>query len=286
MVSSSEAFGKKEIVKTLRRANHVPIEFYGRLVDQHSNAVPNVSIEGRIQYNDGLHEGIKKLLTKSDENGLFQVSGQFGKSIGFSFLDANYLVLSTNTYFVYSHLWPVEQRHIPDPEHPIIFQLWKKSTNYNPLAIVKISLKGNFWTAPLRIDLLTGKFVQEGGDIALLFRGEQPRPQERAARYWAVQMISENGGIIPVPDIIPIYQAPREGWVTQIECQPEKVDEGFDNYIGQGVLIKSRNEKCFFKVGFSFSVMPSDAGASVEIRGIANTNASPVWENQPREGWY
>jgi hypothetical protein len=275
------------MVKILREGNHVPIDFFGKAIDQNSNPIQGISVEGHIQYNDGHSEGVKKVYTKSDIKGEFHISGERGKSLGIGFLNTNYLSMSTNTYFIYSMLWPAAERHLPDAAHPILFQLWKKTRNPEPLLRIEFSLTHDFWSAPVNIDLMEGRVVESGGDIAIHFLGQKPGKEDRASPHWSVELVAPNGGLIPVGDIVPVYRPPPQEWSSKLVFEPESFpDDGFNNYISQGVLLKSRDGRCYFKLGLGLSVAAREPGAGATFRGLVNTNSSPSWEGQPLEGWY
>jgi hypothetical protein len=276
--SSAALYGKSRMVKILQQGNHVPIEFYGRLIDQNSNPVPNISIEGEIQYNNGLHEGMKKILTRSDINGFFQVTGQFGKSVAFSFLDPNFLLSSTNTYFIYSQLWPAAERHQPHSNRPVIFQLWKRAPTHDTLSRVGFSGPVGEWNMPVKIDLVNSSFVQTNGDIVVIFSGQ--RPTESAIPFWQVQLIAADGGIISVEHdtLLHTYRAPYTGWQTQVQFTPDIGDLGYSPVVNKDILLKSKAGQNYFKLSATLYVGSERRPPSVEFHGLVNTNSSPSWE--------
>lgn len=123
--------------------NHVPIEYYGRVEDQEGNPLPRTKLRYSLHYNDGHREGTKTGETVADSNGNFAITGLNGKSLSVIPERDGYKFIATNGGAMYSHLWPKEQRHVPNPVTPVVLRMWKLR-GPEPL----LSFSRRFWLRP------------------------------------------------------------------------------------------------------------------------------------------
>ena len=148
-----------------------PIEFYGKVVDENSNAVAGAKVDFHW-VEIPAEDGNRTTNTESDTEGLFSLHGQLGPYLSVS--------VSKDGYYA-SHHWQRGFNYSlgpdiisPDPQNPVVFILRKKGqgaelitsdNGMQPDVYVRIP-KDN---TPVRVDLLQKK-VSAAGRI-----GDQPK---------------------------------------------------------------------------------------------------------------
>lgn len=101
----------------------VPVEFYGKVLDQHDNPVAGAKIQ--ISLNTIFEILNRDLFTGAD--GTFSLSGVSGKflSVNVFGLDG-YTGVQATKFGDYNYAEPGEHNfHVPNPNKPVVFRLWK-----------------------------------------------------------------------------------------------------------------------------------------------------------------
>jgi hypothetical protein len=89
---SAISFAKRreQVVQQYNENRNAPIEFYGRVIDQNSNAIPGVNITASIQqphaslssnYDITISNTVVRLHITTGENGRFQIEGEAGEGV-------------------------------------------------------------------------------------------------------------------------------------------------------------------------------------------------------------
>ena len=104
-----------QMKEALAEFNDEDVVLYGKVIDQFGAPVANANVAGSIQVNNGTRVGTDKVALATDANGMFTVSGYRGKALGIWVTKKGYVMATTSTSFVYSHLWSEGERYNPDP---------------------------------------------------------------------------------------------------------------------------------------------------------------------------
>jgi hypothetical protein len=159
--------------------NDEDIVFYGHVIDQFDSPVANANVAATIQVNNGIREGSDRISLSTDANGSFTISGYNGKGLGIMIKKPGYALAAKDTTFVYSHLWPEAERHVPKPSNPVVFKMWRLQ-GPEPLVRINNQYRVHVTVAPVNFDLLAGKIVTDsGGDIQIAVRRPQGIISER-----------------------------------------------------------------------------------------------------------
>jgi hypothetical protein len=125
----SNTFAEQERQNKLREGlsvlNDQRIVLFGKVVDQFGAPVANATVFGNILVYNGSKEGEEKLQTMTDAYGYFNISGYKGERLGVNIVKTGYRLVATNAPLIYSYMYPKEQRHVHDPNNPVVFTLWK-----------------------------------------------------------------------------------------------------------------------------------------------------------------
>ncbi len=243
--SKDDAANQNEIIrKTLSTSNHQPIEFYGKAVDQYGKPVVDAEVMGNVQVFYEHNEREEKHPTKTDLNGDFHLGGFKGQNMGVSIQKPGYdqyVKPGANTYFIYSLMWKEEKRHKPDPNHPVIFPMWRQT---GPEWLIQYH-KNNyipFDGSPAEIKLLTGEKVDHGGDLRVRVRGAPNAANLSTAFDWTTKIEMINGGFLECADQFP-YFAPESGYKSVIDVNMPMTSTNWSSEFTGNFYVKLQDGK-------------------------------------------
>jgi len=177
----------------------IPIEFYGKVVDEHSNAVAGASAS--FSWVDLSPAGTSQRVVKSDAQGNFSIAGIKGASMLVNVSKDGYLVAKAENQNAFDFAsFSSANFYQPDAAQPVIFHLRKRGeteplvhNSYEvPVTIGNAAeVKINNGQSTMSFTLLSNDWHREG--------------------KWEVQVSIQNGGITPATEEF-IIQAPAEGY--------------------------------------------------------------------------
>lgn len=225
--------GGIELSNEIRRQMHEdwykPIEFYGKVVDENSNAVAQASIQ--FQWAD-MTENVaaNTSTTKSDAEGLFSLHGKLGRSLEVTVSKEGYYA-SHGGYrgFLYSLGNDI---YSPDPQNPVIFNLHKKGhgqgveliTSENGIRL-KVDVRIPKDNTPVRVDLLQ-KQASASGQLEI----SQIKPPWQAATNWSFRMSIPDGGFVENQDEFQ-FEAPETNYEPVIEYRFQKGETNWTSHV-------------------------------------------------------
>jgi hypothetical protein len=268
----------------LATLNDEQVVLYGRVIDQFGAPVAGATVAASIQVNNGVRVGADRFSLNTDANGAFTISGYKGKALGINITKAGYDLATTNTRFVYSLLWPEAERHVHDPNNPVVFKMWKRQ-GVEPLVGIDQRYRLQVTDTPVNFDLLTGKIVPSGGDLRITVDRPSGIVSQRQPQDWGLKIEAVNGGLIETSfaEARVTYQAPENGYQPS-DTLAVSTTNHWSDLVQQMLFVSSRNGQVYSKVFVSLSINANpDETASVTFRGAANANASRNWEEPQAE---
>jgi len=264
----------EQMKEGLAAMNDVPIVFYGRLADQFGNPVVGAQIAANVRIYNGVQSTVEHLTVASDGNGMFQIKGGKGESLGIMPKKEGYVLATTSTEFKYSYMYA--NHFTPDLNNPTVIKMWKLQGS-EPLVSFNKTFKLPYTNAPIYFDLITGKTVSSGGDIKITTSRPSGEVSEHNPQKWSIDFEVINGGFIEISDEEwgVTYSAPDSGYQTDgtfgNNNGPDLVDKAF--------FIQSRNGQIYSKVHLLFGINDTPDGfMNITFSGVANTNSSRNWE--------
>ena len=217
LLADPQSTSKKNSVETTRAtvsafnaAFATPIAFFGRVIDQHGDAVANAEIKSFAE--DSPVKNGSQYLRKSDVDGNFFIDHARGISLAVQVSKAGYLVIPPSDSKVTSSgvfRYAVgTRRHVPDPHAPVIFHLYKLG---NLISLIKVGER-NFRIArdgtPLSISL-----DQRNGHQVILrcWNDDLNRPQGQFKYDWRLELSVSKGGLLARNDNF-AFEAPEVGY--------------------------------------------------------------------------
>src|SRR5262245_57560232 len=182
----------------LRALNHVPIAYYGIVVDEIGTPLTGTRVKWSIAYNNGSKEGYKSGEVMADAEGKFSITGEEGKSLSVFPERTGYRFVATNGGAIYSHLWPISERHIADAARPVHLTMWKVR-RAEPLIRIDQQFKLPPNQGPIFVDLVRGLIADNAGDLKLIVERSRGPLSKTDPADWSLQIEAIGGGILSVP---------------------------------------------------------------------------------------
>ena len=193
----------------------VPIEFYGKVLDENTNPVAGVNIHFRWSEKPA-DDGMKTSDTQSDSDGLFSLHGEKGRSLTVWFSKDGY---HSSNKGQQTFLYALGQDiYSPDPQNPAIFYLYRKA-KAEPLISVKQNYRIPRDGTPVAIDLTTGKDTtgETGNMVVQCWTDDQGK--SAGQKYdWRCLVTIPGGGLV-LSDKEFDFQAPDKGYVSSTEIK-------------------------------------------------------------------
>jgi hypothetical protein len=188
-----------------------PIEFYGRVIDQHGNPVIGAKVRGAAEIvQRWMDQKWDEHFTETDGNGYFHFSGLHGQSLVVSPSKEGYEYKSNNVVFSYSGLTLKKERHEPNPKKPVVFTMWKLK---GAERLIEINIHDYIpcdGTA-MNYDMQhSKKTAGDGNLIVKLIRN--PLTGIRGKHFdWKITLEIPSGGLVELNDLYP-NEAPVQGY--------------------------------------------------------------------------
>jgi len=216
--------------------DNTPIEFYGKVVDQHGNPVPDAKIvaEVRTDHFKEYRSDKKNVLLGTDQAGNFDLIGAYGSALSLNITKEGY-ELSSKAERGYLYL---PNGRSPNPENRMIFHMWKLEG--------KAVLNGSSWQGKVtcdgdtnRFDLLKGSRSSDGElEIACIRKPLNfERTSDQPYEYKIIIRIV-GGGIQPTDDEF-TYVARDAGYMPEITLGKEPGQPGWQGWVRQEFYIKT-----------------------------------------------
>ena len=207
-----------------------PIEFYGKVIDENSNAVASAQVSFHWMEMPTT-DGSRSSNTESDSEGLFSLHSALGPSLTVSVSKEGYYASrSTPDGFQYS--LGNELFH-PDSLNPVVFHLRKKGngesliqTDFPPgMQIAQLHHDGT----PIELDLLNGTRVSAGsGQLKLEFWRDISNMNKQPFD-WKLQFSAPGGGLVPTDEEF-AFEAPENGYQSSIVIDMPATNQ---NWLGE-----------------------------------------------------
>jgi len=191
-----------------------PIEFYGKVIDENSNAVVGANVSF-YWFEQPTENGNKSFTTQSDAEGLFLLKGARGPTLAVSVSKEGYYSSKEREHPVFRYGSFAGDDFSPDPRNPVVFHLKKKGTSES-LVKWKRNYRISRDGTPFQINLSTGEPAKAGmGDFTIQCPTENPKEGEQ--RYnWHCRLAILNGGMVRTDEEFP-FSAPETGYTPTID---------------------------------------------------------------------
>jgi hypothetical protein len=186
---------RKAVAEKVRGVLATPITFYGRVVDQNDDPVPDAT----VNYNalDKFDASGSQYQGKSDANGSFSISGIVGAALSVGVRKEGHYMIdgkSANT-FAYGVGPDSVRREPPTKDDPAIFVLQKMGTAEPLIHISSRTYRIPRNGAPVEVNLTTGR-VSAPGHLRVETWTEDQTKDAKQHYNWRCRISLPNGGLI------------------------------------------------------------------------------------------
>jgi hypothetical protein len=270
------------IEKAEAAENAKSLDFYGEAVDQYGNPVAGVKVKAGV----GLYLGIDQsggtfYYTDTDAAGRFNFVGIHGAGMG-------PFILTKDGYKYDSNL-PSGSRpkdYVPDPAHPVIFNMWKLK-GAEPMVAYSISTAIPCDGTPTSYDLLTGKKVSSGGDFVITLTRNPVNIVRGQPFDWSVTLAIPSGGLTEVNDLYP-NEAPADGYQPSITINMPSDMKNWDAALNHAFYFEIGSGQTYGRMTINiqadFQPPPTYFGAGVHLNpspGDRNLEFDPTQAIKP-----
>jgi hypothetical protein len=211
-----------------------PIEFYGIVVDENSNAVAGAGI--RFRWADET-ENVNVSTAQTDSEGLFSLHGRFGRSLHvWVSKEGYYASHGGEENFLYS-LANEKELYSADPLNPVVFRLQKKGegvdliTSENGMQL-KVAVR-----VPRDNSLVQLDFFQKQASPLGQLEIRQFKPAWQQATNWSFSLGIPSGGLIENQDEFQ-FEAPDTNYQPSVECHFAKGETNWTTQVTKQFYIR------------------------------------------------
>jgi hypothetical protein len=212
-------------IKNEIEAQNVPLDFYGRVIDQDSNSLPGVTIDVRIRHWTTESFGSIPEERITDPDGRFDIHDATGDGFGIEGFAKPGYQLEPNTKRNYG---PVGGSYTS----PVIFKMWNTNSHEHLITGEK-----SFQIVPdgraYFVDLTKGTIAETGSsDLKLWVK--RPEQISYGQRYnWSCEADVLNGGLLAESDMgSSMYLAPIDGYTPSFQFE-QTIGSGWSDTTGQ-----------------------------------------------------
>lgn len=285
-ITSSALSKQNRMAELLSSENHQPITFFGKVVDQDGQPVPDVTVYAQVMVAKTWMSGHpENFQTTTDGAGFFSFENIKGSDIAFGFEKPGYEYRTDRnktSVFKYSLLVPEKERHHADRSNPVVFTMWK-AAGAEPLIRVAldrahVAVDGS----PLALDLLSGKIVQNGGDLTVSVQRE-PEHIERGKRFdWHATVAVTDGGLAEVRELYP-NEAPVDGYTPQWSIDMPAVASDWHSSLTRNFYVKLRGGKTYGRVQVEITADYEPPPTGLTVEAFVNPSGSRNLEFDPKK---
>lgn len=273
------------IMRERMRTNNVPIDFYGKVVDQNGAPVAGVEVKAAIRLMKEplpgmIGDGFDYLVASTASDGTFSFLNRTGEFFGIDKIQKEgYLVSATvheKTYYYASD----EKKYRPNPSVPEVFKIWKQM---GAEELIERNLKYKLTTEgrSYGLDLLNGAQAKADAITDIRVSMTAPSVIKPHVKYdWNFVLEAVEGGLIETSDDY-MYLAPLDGYISRIQVSFNASDANWSDNFRKRFYVMSRNGSVYARIEILVGVALNGRGY-LHIESASNPNSSRNLESKLR----
>jgi len=278
---SQPAGSSAEKLEQALRSRNVPIDFWGRLLDQNDAPIAGGTVQVRVR-RWGTVPGLATLsdadkhAVETGADGMFHIAGVTGDVLAVERIHKEGYVLSPKADRSFNYL--NRDAYLPDEHNPYIFRMWKLAAS-QPLKTTHASKLIPYDGRSVWIDLADGR-IMEGdasqGDLRITLKRSplEIEANRREPFDWHATITASSGGVVASTDEF-MYLAPTEGYKESLELSMPRTATNWTAIKQVPLYVKGRGGQLYGRVTLEFRVDYSGPRTGFTIDAAANLNGSP-----------
>jgi hypothetical protein len=278
--------GLKEQLREVMNSANRPISFFGKVIDQDSNPIPDVKVTFEIRYMKevgpvGIVDTFDYPSAATGPDGRFALTGAKGSVLAVKSLEKpGYEPSEQVTRGTYWY-WRDKDPYRPDADNPKLFHMWKKA------GAEKLVRKGighaiRYDGTPSTFDLLTGSAASQGDLRVSLVRNPQLIVYGQRDYEWTATIEVPDGGVI-ASTAEQMYLAPVGGYQNKVIVHMPANDPQWTNLKDVAVYLKLRDGKYYGRAKLEFMVGSDRETTPFSITSFVNPSGSRNLEYDPAQ---
>jgi hypothetical protein len=247
---------------SMRRADpdfewKIPIDFYGKVVDQFGEPVPGADVECIWTTVVGRNVTPRKTVL-SGADGRFELRGERGKYVEVNVTKEGYIAVGkyARKSFEYAAFFD-ERFHVPDPANPVQFRL-QKLIGAEPMYVFTSGARIKPGGPPVSIDVTTGKPVPSG-DISVSL-GLGPTRSDKGTDYLITLRAAEGAGFVKAEGDF-TFHAPENAYPSEMTVPFSVMKPSWSRQMKLHLYLRTRDNRygvATFRMTLSRTPGPED----------------------------
>lgn len=272
----SDSTPSPEIIRQHIEAQNVPIEFYGKAIDENGNPLSGVKVSVKVRHWKvttpiafGAEGQMIPVEKETGQDGDFQINGVTGDGFDVESLGKIGYELEPG-----QHSYGAAGGSI---ESPVVFKMW--ATNIHEQLI---SGKNSFHIEPdgrpYVIDLTKGSIAEAGkGDLKIWVK--RPAQIALGQKYdWSCEVDAINGGLLQEDNLnSSMYSAPTNGYISAFQFE-QKIESGWGDSTGlKRFFVRLNNGQVYGRITIELIAYYNDRiPGMIRLQYALNPSGSPV----------
>jgi len=226
---------RRKLVESIEKALSTSITFYGKVVDENGEPVPDAHVEYGLV--DKFNASGSTGKAEADSKGLIFISGVRGAVISVSVYKEGYYAIQnvSNQAFAFGIGSDVNSKQPPTKDNPAVFVLQKKGQAEPLIQVSSRQFQIPSTGQPININLSSGTTSQPG----LLVKSQVGKAAE--GRYdWYYELAVAGGGLIERSGTFD-FEAPQAGYQSSVKIEMKANDRSWKNGAEKSYFIKLAN---------------------------------------------
>ena len=275
-------FRRVAIVSAWAQGKNVPVEFWGRIVDQSATPIEGVSITATVREWYSLlttaEAKFHQFDTKTDSKGLFHIRGAKGDGISIKGIAKAGYELLPHQAVSFSYSGPGVNK--PAPNQPVLFKMWKKH-GAMPLYVHDIENGGVVNGTALELNLADYHHRDESRDTSDLritaSRGGVSTNGLKRRYDWTATVEAVAGGLQVAADEF-ANLAPTNGYSNRVVIVSNSGDADWSREKKVRLYFRTRDNRQYGFVDLAVNVGETHPRFRVTAKSRVNPSGSPVLE--------
>ncbi len=249
---------KLETMRMVMEREQVPLDFYGRVVDENGVGVPAAKVKVTYTHFDLTvpqywFRGDNALTTETDVQGFFSIKGLKGYTLGLDVSKEGYYA-STNNFRGAAYAHPARgYEFTPAPSKPVVFRLRKKGVAEALIRRSKYYLLPRDGS-PVFVDLVTGGTNSPTPDLKIQAWTDDIHKDDHFRYDWRMRVEVIGGGVVERQDEF-LYTAPDQGYATSFEWLYPRTRDDWRNKAETSLFAKLRNGQMYARIDFQMTAI-------------------------------
>ena len=278
---------RSEELGEIARKSNVPIDFFGLVLDQDGQPIPDVRVTLSIRTaqevaTDVYSDIFEHPVLTTGAVGRFALRGARGALLSLKSLEKPGYAASEKS-LNRAHYWYWRDPRLvfhPDSSSPEVFRMLKQA-GAERLVRKGIGHAIPYDGRPTSFDLFAGSVVGNGGDLRVTLVRDPVQIRWGQRNYeWTATVEALDGGVIESSDE-QMYRAPVDGYQSKIVLHMEANDANWTDTKDVTVYLKLRGGKYYGRAELKFMVGSDRAGTPFSITSFVNPSGSRNLEYDP-----